>query len=83
MYGTHESWVRQVVVTERELRIGRELIENLVDPFRSDQIRLYEVIERKATGETIKVVQFRPQRIEYEDELVRVVEESLKRIQVR
>jgi hypothetical protein len=60
VYGTHELWFRQIVITERKLRIGTELIENLVDPFRSDQVRLYEVIERKATGEKIKVVQFRP-----------------------
>jgi hypothetical protein len=40
----------------------------------------WEVIERKATGEKIKVVQFQPKESICEDELVRVVEESLKRI---
>ncbi len=35
VYSTEELWFRQVAVTERELRIGTELIEKLDAPFRS------------------------------------------------
>jgi hypothetical protein len=41
------------------------------------------MIERKATGEKIKVVPFRPKEPIREDELVSVLEESLKRVRVR
>lgn len=86
VYGTDELWFRQVAVTEKELRIGAELIENLAAPFHPEHFRneyrarLWEMIKRKAAGEKIKVVPFPPKEPTREDELVRVLEESIKRV---
>lgn len=55
------------------------------DPqFRNDyRTRLWEMIQRKAGGEKIKVVPLHLKEPTREDELVRVLEESLRRVRAK
>ncbi len=79
----------RVTVTEREMKIGTELIENLSAPFRPEQFRneyqakLREVIEQKAAGRKIKIVPFRPRPTTSGDALVQALEASLKQARSR
>ena len=74
-----------VSVSEKELKIGSELIEKLTAPFEplkfenEHQKKLQEMIEKKARGE--KVVVLRPRRLKptKEDQLLRALEASLKK----
>ncbi len=79
----------EVRVSEREMKIGIELIENLSAPFKPEQFRneyqakLREVIEQKAAGREIKIVPFRPRRATPGDALVQALEASLKQARGR
>ena len=74
-----------VLVSEKELRIGSELIEKLTAPFEPQkfkdehQKKLQEMIKKKARGE--KVVVLRPTRLKptTSDQLLRALEASLKK----
>lgn len=77
--------LQQVPVTERELQIGRELITQLTAPFLPEKYvneherKLRELIERKARGEKVALLRPRVLKPTGEDELLRVLEESLKK----
>jgi DNA end-binding protein Ku len=79
----------QVAVSERELKIGTELIDNLSAPFKPEQFqneyqaRLQELIAQKAAGRKIKIVPFRPKQPTAEDALVRALTASLKQARAR
>jgi DNA end-binding protein Ku len=74
-----------VSLSEKELKIGSELIEKLTAPFEPQkfenehQKKLQEMIEKKARGE--KVVVLRPRRLKptKENQLLRALEASLKK----
>ena len=89
VYGREDLWLRPVAVTERELRIGTELIENLSAEFRPEQFqdehqaKLRAMIEQKAAGRQVRIVPFRPKRPTAEQDLVKVLEESLRRVRAR
>ncbi len=75
----------EVSLSEKELRIGSELIEKLTAPFEPEkfenehQKKLQNMIEKKARGE--KVVLLRPKRLKptKSDQLLRTLEASLKK----
>ncbi len=75
----------EVSLSEKELRIGSELIEKLTAPFEPEkfenehQKKLQNMIEKKARGE--KVVLLRPKRLKRtkSDQLLRTLEASLKK----
>jgi DNA end-binding protein Ku len=74
-----------VPLSEKELKIGSELIEKLTAPFEPQKFenehlkKLQEMIEKKARGE--KVVVLAPRRLKptKSDELLQVLEASLKK----
>ncbi len=77
--------LRNVPLSEKELKIGAELIEKLTAPFEPEkfenehQRKLQEMIEKKARGE--KVIVLPPRRLKptKSDELLRLLEASLKK----
>ncbi len=77
--------LKDVVLSEKELKIGSELIEKLTAPFEPEkfenehQKKLQNMIEKKARGE--KVVVLRPRRLKPtgSDQLLRALEASLKK----
>jgi DNA end-binding protein Ku len=72
-------------LSEKELKIGSELIEKLTAPFEPQkfenehQKKLQEMIERKARGEKIVVLAPRRLKPTKSDELLQVLEASLKK----
>jgi DNA end-binding protein Ku len=77
--------LREVPLSEKELRIGSELIEKMVAPFEprkfenEHQKKLQEMIEKKARGEKIAVLVPRRLKPTESDQLLRVLEASLKK----
>jgi DNA end-binding protein Ku len=77
--------LQDVPLSEKELKIGNELIEKLTVPFEpgkfenEHQKKLQEMIEKKARGE--KVVVLSPRRLKptKSDQLLQVLEASLKK----
>jgi len=77
--------LQTATVSDKELKIGSELIKQLTGPFEPQkyenehQKRLQEMIEKKARGEDIAVVS--PRRLEPtgSDNLLKVLEASLKK----
>jgi DNA end-binding protein Ku len=84
-----ELTLPQVTVSERELKIGTELIDNLSAPFAPGQFqneyqaRLREMIAHKAAGREIKIIPFRPRQPTPDDALVQVLEASLRQARTR
>jgi DNA end-binding protein Ku len=78
--------LQDVPVSEKELTIGSELIDRLTAPFEprkfenEHQKKLQEMIEKKARGEQIAVVPPRRLKGTEPDELLEVLETSLKKI---
>ncbi len=78
--------LQEIAVSEKELKIGRDLISQLTAPFQPEkfvnehQKKLQELIERKARGEKIAVL--RPKRVKptAPDELLQALEASLKKV---
>jgi DNA end-binding protein Ku len=78
--------LQEIPVSEKELKIGRELITQLTAPFQPEkfidehQKKLQELIEKKARGEKIAVL--RPRLLEptAPDKLLEVLEASLKKV---
>jgi DNA end-binding protein Ku len=72
-------------LSEKELKIGADLINQLTAPFEPQkfenehQKKLLEMIEKKARGEKIAVLSPRVLKPTESDELLRVLEASLKR----
>ncbi len=77
--------LEDVPLSEKELRIGSELIEKLTAPFEprkfenEHQKRLHEVIEKKARGEKIAILAPRRLKPTESGELLKALEASLKK----
>ncbi len=77
--------IPEAALAERELAIGSELIEKLTtafDPSRFEdehEMKLRELIDRKARGEQIEVIAPRQPRATTPDELLQALEASLKK----
>ncbi len=78
--------LKEIPVSEKELKIGRDLISQLTAPFQPEkfmnehQKKLQELIEKKARGEKIAVL--RPKRVRptAPDQLLQALEASLKKV---
>jgi DNA end-binding protein Ku len=74
-----------VALSEKELMIGGELIDKLTAPFEpwkfenEHQRKLQDMIEKKARGENIAVMAPRRLKPTESDELLQVLEASLKK----
>ncbi len=76
----------QVTLSEKELKVGGDLINQLTGPFEPEkyenehQKKLQDLIDKKARGEKIAI--FRPKRLKATapDTLLKTLEESLKRV---
>jgi len=77
--------LEEIPVSERELNIGRELINQLTAPFLPQKFvnehekKLQQLIEKKARGETIKVLRPRLLHPTAADKLLQALEASLKK----
>jgi DNA end-binding protein Ku len=77
--------LQDVAVSEKELKIGSELIEKLTAPFEPQkfgnehQKKLQDMIEKKARGEKIAVLPPRRLKPTESDQLLQVLEASLKK----
>ncbi len=77
--------LQDVPLSEKELKIGSELIEKLTAPFEpgkfenEHQKKLQEMIEKKARGEKIVILPPRRLKPTESDQLLRVLEASLKK----
>jgi DNA end-binding protein Ku len=77
--------LQEVPLSEKELRIGSELIEKMGAPFEpgkfanEHQKKLQEMIEKKARGEKIAVLVPRRLKPTESDQLLQVLEASLKK----
>jgi DNA end-binding protein Ku len=73
-------------LVERELRAGRDLIHQLSGPFEPRQFanehqkRVWELIERKARGEKVKILRPRKLKPTRPDELLKALEASLRKV---
>jgi DNA end-binding protein Ku len=78
--------LQDVPLSEKELKIGTELIAQLTAPFEPQKYenehekKLKEMIEKKARGETIKVLPPRRLKPTEPDNLLQVLEASLKKV---
>jgi DNA end-binding protein Ku len=76
----------EIPVSEKELKIGSELISQLTAPFQPQkfenehQKRLQKLIEKKARGEKIVVLRPRLLKPTASDELLQALEASLKKV---
>jgi DNA end-binding protein Ku len=78
--------LQQIPLSEKELKIGSDLINQLAAPFQPQkfenehQKRLQKLIDKKARGEKIAVL--RPRRLEptTPDKLLQALEASLKKV---
>ncbi len=78
--------LQNVPLSEKELKIGSDLINQLTAPFEPQkfenehQKKLQDMIEKKARGEKIAVL--RPRRLKptESDKLLQVLEASLKKV---
>jgi len=77
--------LQDVAVSEKELKIGSDLINQLTAPFEPQkfenehQKKLQEMIEKKARGEKLVVLAPRRLKATKSDELLQVLEASLKK----
>ncbi len=77
--------LQDVPLSQKELKIGSELIEKLTSPFKPQEFenehqkKLQDMIDKKARGE--KIVVLRPKRLKptRSDQLLRTLEASLKK----
>jgi DNA end-binding protein Ku len=84
MVSTASLQLEKVPLSEKELKIGRDLINRLSAPFQPQrfenehQRKLLDLIDKKARGEKIAIL--RPKRLKYtaSDKLLQVLEASLK-----
>jgi DNA end-binding protein Ku len=77
--------LKDVPLSEKELKIGSELIEKLTAPFEPQkfenehQKKLLDMIEKKARGENIVVLPPRRLKPTESDQLLQALEASLKK----
>ena len=77
--------LQDMALSEKELKIGSELIDKLTAPFEPQkfenehQAKLLEMIEKKARGEKIAVLSPRRLKPTESDDLLQVLEASLKK----
>jgi DNA end-binding protein Ku len=78
--------LQEVPVSERELKIGRDLIQQMTAPFEPQrfvdehQKKLRQLIEKKARGEKVALLRPRVQRATPPDKLLEALEASLKKV---
>ena len=78
--------LQEIPVSEKELKIGRDLINQLTAPFAPQKFanehekKLRQLIERKARGEKITLLHPRLLQPTTEDELLKALEASLKKV---
>jgi DNA end-binding protein Ku len=78
--------LQNIPLTEKELQIGRDLIDHMTAPFEAESFenehrkKLQNLIDKKARGEKISI--FRPTRLKptSSDKLLNVLEASLKKV---
>lgn len=83
--GTASLGLEEIVLTERELQIGSDLIRQMAAPFTAEkfvnehQRKLQQLIDKKARGEKIRLL--RPRLLEptAPDQLLQALEASLKK----
>jgi DNA end-binding protein Ku len=77
--------LQEIPVSERELKIGKDLIAQLTEPFlprkfvNEHEKKLRELIDRKARGEKVAVLRPRVLKPTGADELLQALEASLKK----
>lgn len=78
--------LQEIAVSEKELNIGRDLINQLTAPFEprkfvnEHQKRLQELIEKKARGEKVAVLRPKVLKPTAPDQLLQALEASLKKV---
>jgi DNA end-binding protein Ku len=78
--------LQEFALSEKELKIGSELINQLTVPFQPQkfandhQIKLQNLIEKKARGEKIAILRPKPMKRTAPDKLLEALEASLKRV---
>jgi len=78
--------LQNVALSEKELKIGGDLISQMTAPFEPQkfenehQKKLQDMIEKKARGEKIAVLAPRRLKPTESDELLQVLEASLKKV---
>jgi DNA end-binding protein Ku len=78
--------LQEIPVTEKELKIGRDLINQLTAPFEPQKFRneheqkLLQLIEKKARGEKVAVLRPRLLQPTAPDKLLEALEASLKKV---
>ncbi len=83
--GVSALGLQEIPVSEKELRIGRDLINQLTAPFQPEKFvneheqKLRQLIERKARGEKVAVLRPRTLKPTTDDELLQALEASLKK----
>lgn len=82
----HSLGLQEIPVSEKELKIGRDLINQLTAPFlpqnfvNEHEKKLQQLIEKKARGEKIVVLRPRLLQPTAEDKLLHALEASLKKV---
>lgn len=78
--------LEEISLSERELQIGSELIKQMVAPFQPQkfvnehQIKLQQLIDQKARGEKVTLLQPRLLKPTTADQLLEALEASLKKV---
>ena len=76
----------RVELSEKELKVGADLIQALTGPFTPDkfenehQKKLQEMIDRKAAGEKISILRPKKKKATAPDRLLETLEASLKKV---
>ena len=84
--GVESLGLPEIPLAERELKIGRDLINQLTAPFEPGKFlneheqKLRELIAKKARGEKVAVLRPKLLKPTAPDELLQVLEESLKKV---
>ncbi|HEX9079672.1 MAG TPA: Ku protein [Desulfuromonadaceae bacterium] len=83
--GVNALGLGEMPVSERELKVGMDLITQLTEPFQPQKFvnvheqRLRQLIEKKARGEKVAILRPRLLKPTAPEELLRVLEASLKK----
>jgi DNA end-binding protein Ku len=84
--GVDALGLEEIPVSERELKIGRDLITQLTEPFQPEKFvnehetKLKALIEKKARGEKIAILRPRVLKPTSADDLLQALEASLKKV---
>jgi DNA end-binding protein Ku len=83
---TDSLGLMEMPITEKELKVGRDLVNQLTAPFRPEsfsdehQKKLQELIEKKAKGEKVKLLRPRLLQPTAPEKLLEALEASLKKV---